>query len=66
MTAPIVGATKLEHLEAALKAVDAVLTDEEIAALEAPYRPHGVRGLPLKRGPRPGAVRGPIKRTDST
>jgi aryl-alcohol dehydrogenase-like predicted oxidoreductase len=45
VTAPIVGATKLEHLEAALKAVDTVLTDEEVAALKAPYRPHGVRGF---------------------
>ncbi|HVO51526.1 MAG TPA: aldo/keto reductase [Thermoanaerobaculia bacterium] len=45
VTAPIVGATKLEHLEAALKAVDTVLSDEEVAALEAPYRPHGVRGF---------------------
>jgi aryl-alcohol dehydrogenase-like predicted oxidoreductase len=45
VTAPIVGATKLEHLEAALKAVDTVLTDEEIAAVETPYRPHGVRGF---------------------
>jgi aryl-alcohol dehydrogenase-like predicted oxidoreductase len=45
VTAPIVGATKLEHLEAALKAVDVVLSAEEVAALEAPYRPHGVRGF---------------------
>ena len=45
VTAPIVGATKLEHLEAALKAVDTVLSDDEVAALEAPYRPHGVRGF---------------------
>ena len=45
VTAPIVGATKLEHLEAALKAVDTALSDEEVAALEAPYRPHGVRGF---------------------
>jgi aryl-alcohol dehydrogenase-like predicted oxidoreductase len=45
VTAPIVGATKLEHLEAALKAVDTVLSDGEVADLEAPYRPHGVRGF---------------------
>jgi aryl-alcohol dehydrogenase-like predicted oxidoreductase len=45
VTAPIVGATKLDHLEAALKAVDTALSDEEVAALEAPYRPHGVRGF---------------------
>ncbi len=45
VTAPIVGATKLEHLETALKAVDVVLSDEEVAALEAPYVPHAVRGF---------------------
>jgi aryl-alcohol dehydrogenase-like predicted oxidoreductase len=44
VTAPIVGATKLSHLEAAIRAVDVTLTDEEARALEAPYRPHGVRG----------------------
>ena len=44
VTAPIVGATKLEHLETAVKALDLELTDEEIAALEAPYQPHAVRG----------------------
>jgi aryl-alcohol dehydrogenase-like predicted oxidoreductase len=45
VTAPIVGATKPEHLEAALRAVYLELTDEERAALEAPYRPHAVRGM---------------------
>ncbi|MCA9964991.1 MAG: aldo/keto reductase [Anaerolineales bacterium] len=44
IAAPIIGTTKLEHLEDAVKAVDIVLTDEEIAALEAPYRPHPVLG----------------------
>lgn len=44
VTAPIVGATKLEHLDAAIRAVDLVLTPEEIQRLEAPYRPHPVRG----------------------
>jgi len=44
VTAPIVGATKLEHLEAAIRAVGVTLTPEEIARLEAPYRPHAVRG----------------------
>jgi len=42
--APIVGATKLDHLEAALRAVELTLTPEECAAMEAPYRPHAVRG----------------------
>ena len=45
VTAPIVGATKLEHLEAALRSLDLTLTDEEQAALDAPYRPHAVRGI---------------------
>jgi len=45
VTAPIIGATKLEHLETALSALDVTLTDDEIRALEAPYRPHAVRGF---------------------
>jgi 1-deoxyxylulose-5-phosphate synthase len=45
VSAPIVGATKPEHLEAALRAVYVELTVEEQAALEAPYRPHAVRGI---------------------
>jgi aryl-alcohol dehydrogenase-like predicted oxidoreductase len=44
VTAPIVGATKLEHLDAAIRALDVELDASEIAALEAPYRPHAVRG----------------------
>ncbi|MCI0437453.1 MAG: aldo/keto reductase [Gemmatimonadetes bacterium] len=44
VAAPIIGASKLEHLDAAVRAVSLVLTDAERAALEAPYRPHGVRG----------------------
>ena len=42
ITAPIVGATKLQHLEDALAAVDLKLTAEEIALLEEPYVPHAV------------------------
>ena len=45
VSAPIVGATKPEHLEAALRAIYIELTVEEQAALEAPYRPHAVRGI---------------------
>ena len=45
VTAPIVGATKPEHLEAALRALDLELTTEERDALEAPYQPHVVRGI---------------------
>ncbi|HEY2950888.1 MAG TPA: aldo/keto reductase [Micromonosporaceae bacterium] len=44
VTAPIVGATKLGHLEDAIAAVDITLTDDEVARLEAPYRPHPVLG----------------------
>jgi aryl-alcohol dehydrogenase-like predicted oxidoreductase len=44
VTAPIVGATKLSHLEAAIRAVELTLEPDEIARLEAPYRPHPVRG----------------------
>ncbi|WP_210013569.1 aldo/keto reductase [Neorhizobium galegae] len=42
VVAPIVGATKLLHLDDALNALDLTLTLEEIAALEAPYVPHDV------------------------
>jgi 1-deoxyxylulose-5-phosphate synthase len=44
VTAPACGATKLRHLEDALASVDLILSDEETARLEAPYRPHPVRG----------------------
>ncbi|MDT8307344.1 MAG: aldo/keto reductase [Anaerolineae bacterium] len=42
--APVIGATKMPHLEQAVAAVDVDLSDEEIAELEAPYRPHRVLG----------------------
>jgi 1-deoxyxylulose-5-phosphate synthase len=44
VTAPIVGSTKVEHLEDALAAVELTLSDEEIARLEEPYVPHAVSG----------------------
>ncbi|MBX3145278.1 MAG: aldo/keto reductase [Gemmatimonadales bacterium] len=44
VTAPIIGATKLEHLESAVRGVALRLTDEEVAALEAPYTPRPIRG----------------------
>ncbi|MBW2312580.1 MAG: aldo/keto reductase [Deltaproteobacteria bacterium] len=53
VTAPIVGATKLAHLEDAVSATEIELSDDEVAALEAPYRPHPVKGLG------PAALRGP-------
>lgn len=44
VAAPIVGATKLSHLDAALRALDVKLTPEEVKTLEEPYRPHAVKG----------------------
>ena len=44
ITAPIVGATKLEHLEDALAAAELSLTTEEIERLEEPYVTHPVLG----------------------
>ena len=45
VAAPIVGATKIGHVEDAVGAVDIELTAEEIKALEAPYRPTAVAGF---------------------
>ncbi|HZO82882.1 MAG TPA: aldo/keto reductase [Candidatus Binataceae bacterium] len=45
VTAPIVGATKLNHVKELIAAVDIKLTKEETAALEAPYQPHPVLGF---------------------
>jgi 1-deoxyxylulose-5-phosphate synthase len=44
VTAPIVGATKLEHLEDALAAEQLELSDDELAQLEELYVPHAVSG----------------------
>jgi 1-deoxyxylulose-5-phosphate synthase len=44
VTAPIVGATKLEHLEDALRAEELALSEDEIARLEEPYVPHAISG----------------------
>ena len=44
VTAPIVGATKLEHLEDALAAEQLELSIEEVSALEEPYVPHAIAG----------------------
>ena len=45
VTAPIVGATKLHHLEDAVAALELALTPEELALLEEPYVPHPVAGF---------------------
>jgi aryl-alcohol dehydrogenase-like predicted oxidoreductase len=44
ITAPIVGATKLQHLDDALASVGVKLSVDEIASLEEPYIPHAVVG----------------------
>ncbi|SDO75113.1 Predicted oxidoreductase [Paenibacillus sp. yr247] len=44
VTAPIVGATKISHLEEAVAALSITLTPEEIASLEEPYVPHRIVG----------------------
>ena len=44
VTAPIIGASKLHHLEDAIAALDIKLDDKERAHLEEPYRPHPVLG----------------------
>lgn len=44
VTAPIIGATKMSHLEDPVAALTIALTDEEITSLEEPYVPHPVMG----------------------
>ena len=51
VTSPIVGATKLHHVDGAAKATDLVFTPEEIASLEAPYVPHPLSGVMAQNTP---------------
>ncbi|MFC3747198.1 aldo/keto reductase [Paenibacillus sp. GCM10012306] len=44
VTAPIIGATKMQHLEDAVAAVDITLTPDEVERLESAYVPHEVSG----------------------
>ncbi len=44
VVSPIIGSTKVEHIEAACAAVDIELSDAEIDRLEAPYSPHRING----------------------
>ena len=44
ISAPIIGATKMDHLEQAITAVDIHLTEDEVKRLEEPYKPHPVLG----------------------
>jgi aryl-alcohol dehydrogenase-like predicted oxidoreductase len=45
VTAPIVGATKPQHLDDALASLDLTLTDDEARRLEEPYTPQPVQGF---------------------
>jgi aryl-alcohol dehydrogenase-like predicted oxidoreductase len=45
ITAPIVGATNMQHLYDAIAAVSVKLTADEIVGLEKPYVPHAVVGF---------------------
>jgi aryl-alcohol dehydrogenase-like predicted oxidoreductase len=42
VTAPIVGASKPEHLEQAVAALSVTLSDDDVRRLEEPYVPHQV------------------------
>ncbi len=44
ISAPIVGASKLEHLDQAIAALEIQLSDEEVKRLEELYQPHPIRG----------------------
>jgi aryl-alcohol dehydrogenase-like predicted oxidoreductase len=45
ITAPIIGASKMNHLEDAVAALELKLSAEEIKSLEEPYEPHRVAGF---------------------
>ena len=51
VTSPVVGATKMHHIEGAAKAVDLTLTPEEIVYLEEPYVPHPLAGVMAQNKP---------------
>ena len=51
VTSPVVGATKMHHIEGAAKAADLTLTPEEIVYLEEPYVPHPLAGVMAQNKP---------------
>jgi aryl-alcohol dehydrogenase-like predicted oxidoreductase len=51
VTSPVVGATKLHHIEGAAKATDLVLSEDETAYLEQPYVPHPLAGVMAQNKP---------------
>lgn len=44
VTAPIIGASKMDHLETAVAALETTLSREELQTLGEPYQPHPVLG----------------------
>jgi 1-deoxyxylulose-5-phosphate synthase len=44
VTAPIIGASRIEHLDQAIAALDIQLSDAEIKSLEEPYQVHPILG----------------------
>jgi 1-deoxyxylulose-5-phosphate synthase len=44
VTAPIIGASKMQHLDDAVQALELKLSEEELRALAEPYRPHPILG----------------------
>lgn len=50
VTSPVVGATKRSHVDGAVKAVDLVLSEEEIDCLEELYVPHALAGVMAQNG----------------
>ena len=54
VTAPVVGATKLSHIEGAVKAVELTLSEQEIDYLEECYLPHRLVGVMAQNGKQKG------------
>ena len=44
IAAPIIGSSKIEHLDQAIAALDIKLSDEEVKHLEEAYQPHPILG----------------------
>ena len=51
VAAPIIGASKEHHIDAAVAALEIDLSSDEIGALEAPYRPKSPTGMGLPLPP---------------
>ena len=51
VTAPVVGATKMHHIEGAVKSTELQLTEDEIRYLEEPYVPHPLAGVMAQNKP---------------